>query len=59
MTEEKKKFIGVMFECCNVYSRVYKNVQGTHYAGACPRCMRRVTFKIGEGGTDQRFFKAQ
>ncbi len=56
---EKKKFIGIMFECCNVYARIYKNAQGTHYTGACPRCMRRVNIKIGEGGTEQRFFNAR
>lgn len=55
----EKKFLGVMFDCCNVYGRLYKNQQGTHYQGRCPRCMRTVRVKIGEGGTSQRFFRAQ
>jgi len=55
----EKKFLGVMFDCCNVYGRLYKNQQGTHYQGRCPMCMRTVRAKIGEGGTSQRFFRAQ
>ncbi len=58
-TNEPKKFIGVYFECCNAYSRIYKNKEGTHYAGRCPRCMRPLTVPIGEGGTNARLFKAR
>lgn len=59
--EEKNKnsnFLGVMFECCNVYGRLYKNKEGTYYQGRCPKCMRQIKIKIGEGGTNQRFFRA-
>lgn len=55
---ETKKFLGVMFKCCNVYGRIYKNKEGTHYCGSCPKCMKPVKVKIGEGGTNQRFFEA-
>lgn len=55
---EKRKFIGIMFECCNVYVRIYKNAQGTHYVGHCPKCLKQVKLKIGEGGVSQRFFRA-
>ncbi len=51
-------FLGIMFECCNVYGRIYKNKEGTHYIGRCPKCMRSIKIKIGENGTNQRFFKA-
>ena len=51
-------FLGVHFACCSVYARVYVNRSGTHYVGFCPRCARRVTFQIGPGGTDHRFFTA-
>ena len=56
---EKRKFLGVHFQCCNVYSRVYVNKEGTRYEGSCPRCGKRVEMKIGSGGTDNRFFSAR
>jgi len=56
---ESKKFLGIMFNCCNVYARIYKNKEGTAYVGRCPRCMRSVKVKVGEGGTNTRFFNAQ
>ena len=51
-----KPYLSIHFACCGVYSRVYRNSDGTAYAGRCPRCARPVQFLVGEGGTDQRFF---
>ena len=56
---EKRKFLGIHYECCNVYSRAYVNKEGTMYEGGCPRCGKRVEVKIGSGGTDPRFFNAR
>jgi len=56
---EKRKFLGVHFQCCNVYSRAYLNKEQTAYKGACPRCGKRVEMKVGPGGTDNRFFSAR
>jgi hypothetical protein len=58
---KKKPFIGVTFKCCNVYSRIYLNQDGTAYEGVCPRCYKkRVVVRIvREGGTDSRFFEAE
>jgi len=56
--KERRKFIGVKFNCCGIYVRVYANKEGTAYVGRCPKCFRPVKFKIGEGGTDHRFFEA-
>jgi hypothetical protein len=53
-----RRFVGIHFACCDVYSRVYVNRQETAYVGHCPRCMKRVELKIGPGGTDARFFTA-
>jgi len=52
-----KKFLGLKFTCCGVYSRVYVNRDGTAYEGRCPKCLKSVKLKIGEGGTDSRFFE--
>jgi len=65
MAADEKKggrpFVGVQFDCCGVYLRVYKNHAGTAYVGWCPKCMRKVEIKCGRGrtGTDQRFFHAE
>ncbi len=56
---EKKKFISVMFKCCNVYNRIYINKEGTAYTGCCPKCLKRVNVKVGPGGVDCRFFEAK
>lgn len=55
---EKRKFLSVIFQCCKVYARLYVNKNKTAYAGACPRCGKRLELKIGPGGTDSRFFIA-
>lgn len=60
--EEKKSnsnYLGIMFECYQVYGRIYKNKEATAYVGRCPRCMRSIKVPIGEGGTNARFFRAQ
>ena len=53
-----RRFVGVHFVCCDVYSRVYVNNDETAYVGNCPKCAKRVTLQIGPGGTDARFFTA-
>jgi hypothetical protein len=59
MTNPPKKFIGVMFECCKVYRRIYINKENNAYEGNCPRCRKKVKAIIGQGGTDNRFFNAR
>ena len=55
---EARKWIGVQFECCGAYSRIYRNADGTAYEGHCPRCSKPVKVKIGPSGTHGRMFRA-
>lgn len=56
---EPRPFLGVRFDCCKIYRRVYKNAEGTAYEGHCPRCARKVRFVVGAGGSASRFFVAR
>lgn len=58
-TREKRAFLGITFDCCHVYARIYKNKEGTAYVGRCPKCMRSVRVAIGKEGTGQRFFRGR
>lgn len=54
-----RPWLAVQWKCCGVYSRIYRNKEGTLYEGRCPRCARQVTARVGPGGTTNRFFEAQ
>jgi hypothetical protein len=51
-----RRFVGVKFECCATYARIYINREDTDNVGNCPRCAKQVRLKIGAGGTEARFF---
>lgn len=51
-----RPFLSVRFDCCAVYTRIYRSPDGTGYRGRCPRCGKPVHFPVGAGGTDARFF---
>ena len=53
-----RPFLSVMFDCCGVYQRIYRDPSGAGYSGRCPRCGNPVRFSVGPGGTTSRFFRA-
>jgi hypothetical protein len=54
-----RSWVGIRFDCCGVYTRVYRSSDGTAYRGSCPRCLRKIRLRVGEGGTSSRFFVAE
>ena len=53
-----RPFIGIFFECCRIYARIYRRPSDTEYVGRCPRCLAEVRLKVGPDGTTQRIFRA-
>ena len=51
-----RPFLQVLFDCCNVYQRVYRDPGGAFYLGRCPRCLRSIRFVVGKDGTASRTF---
>ncbi len=52
----ERPWLGVRFTCSGSYVRVYRDRTQPVYLARCPRCARCIRFRVGEGGTDQRFF---
>jgi len=59
MKRWRRKFLGVMFECCRIYQRAYINSLGSAYAARCPRCFKEAAFRVGKQGTSARFFSVR
>lgn len=53
-----RPYLSILFACCKVYQRIYRDPSGQSYRGRCPKCAREVKFPIGQGGTSARFFSA-
>lgn len=54
-----RPYIGVHFDCCGVYVRIYRAPGADRYVGRCPCCGARVTAQVGSDGTTQRIFHAR
>ncbi len=53
----KRPFVGIIFDCCRVYQRIYLNKDRTAFVGFCPKCARKIELKISSDGVDDRFFR--
>ncbi|MEO1583377.1 MAG: hypothetical protein AAFR96_02255 [Planctomycetota bacterium] len=52
-----KPYLRVYFECANQYVRVYRRPDERSYIARCPSCGMTKTFRVGPGGTENRFFE--
>jgi hypothetical protein len=59
MGDTSRPWLGVRFACAGAYVRVLRNAEGTGYTARCPRCGRCMRFRVGQGGTSQRFFEVR
>lgn len=53
---QNRPYLRVLFECCSIYQRIYRDPSGKSYTGRCPRCLKPVRFKVGQNGTACRDF---
>ncbi|MDA1190237.1 MAG: hypothetical protein O3A46_00975 [Candidatus Poribacteria bacterium] len=58
-SKQKRPFLGIRFDCCGVYQRIYLNKAKTAFVGWCPRCTKRLEVKVSKDGSKNRFFSAQ
>lgn len=56
---DRRPYIGVLFECCGVYARIYRRPGQPFYFGRCPRCLRTLRVNVGPGGSQERIFRAR
>lgn len=55
----RRPFVSVLFQCCQIYQRIYLNQEGTAFVGWCPKCCAKVEVRVDPSGSDERFFLAQ
>lgn len=59
MATGPRPYIGMLFKCCHVYTRIYLNKAGVAFVGRCPKCGKQVTIRVGPGGEKSRFWTAE
>lgn len=55
----QRPWIGIRFECCGVYSRIYRDVAVQAYEGRCPRCGLSISVAVASDGLDARILRAR
>lgn len=51
-----RPFLGITFECCRVYCRVYLTADKKAFAGSCPKCGAPIRIRTAPGGSTSRFW---
>jgi len=57
--DSARPFLGVHFECCDVYLRLYRPKERPYYQGRCPKCGKPIVIPVGRGGSSSRFFSVK
>jgi hypothetical protein len=57
--ESDRPWIGIHFECCGVYSRVYRRPEEPQYVGKCPSCGRALRVLVRADGVKAKIFRAK
>ena len=55
---KSRLFLGIVFKCCNIYSRIHLNKKRTAFVGWCPKCGKPARVKVSPTGSKSRFFSA-
>ena len=55
----ERPWVGVHFECCGAYTRIYREADIPQYEGRCPRCGRPITISVGPQGISARVLRAR
>ena len=59
-TKRDRPFIGVRFDCCGVYQRIYRDPDQLYYSGRCPKCLKTLRVEVDpKNGKAVRFLKAE
>ena len=53
---KSRLFLGIVFKCCNIYSRIHLNKKRTAFVGWCPKCGKPARVKVSPTGSKSRFF---
>ncbi len=56
-TNTDRPYLRIYFACANQYVRVYRRPDRACYIARCPQCSMTKTFRVGVGGTSNRFFE--
>ncbi|MFQ5429175.1 MAG: hypothetical protein ACE5E1_02595 [Phycisphaerae bacterium] len=55
----RRPWVGVHFECCGVYSRIYRRPEARQYEGRCPQCGLPIRIRVGPNGIRAKVLRAR